>query len=350
MKILRWWILLFFLSWCYSSAPQWAIESKQNTILQEENKYDALVPPALELNDQLPLPLFSHRASIATTPLPLPRELFDSPEPIFTNDPERPYTTLQILNKPRDFTTFQPFEYQTSISWDVQYAGQDAQAVYPSAFSDQAIKIQDLSAYVPLQNLGIQAYKGTLWYSSGYLVLPPFQFVVDAETIRLYQQEQFENILVEYPNMFHQSWDRAPYFFNNGLQYSNYIGDDKDRVYFAPERSHIARIAKKPDFKILKPQEITRIFSQDSAFLSYEKNDWTGATLLVEPIEGALGVAYKAGYILLAYDGQEVNFLIDAQSMYWDADIPTLADKNFYYHIIYDIDSDWYEVERGVRA
>lgn len=100
----------------------------------------------------------------------------------------------------------------------------------------------------------------------------------------------------------------------------------------------------------MKPQEITRIFSQDSAFLSYEKNDWTGATLLVEPIEGALGVAYKAGYILLAYDGQEVNFLIDAQSMYWDADIPTLADKNFYYHIIYDIDSDWYEVERGVRA
>jgi|GEM_PF-600835 hypothetical protein len=36
--------------------------------------------------------------------------------------------------------------------------------------------------------MGIQAYLGTISYTSGYIILPAIGYPVDAETINLYQQ------------------------------------------------------------------------------------------------------------------------------------------------------------------
>ena len=170
-----------------------------------------------------------------------------------------------INEKPRDRNTFihfeHPFEWK---EWDPEFlkkpspsVGYDTSYIYPLRGSDIVFDLKDFPDFIPLQNMGIQAYLGTISYTSGYIILPAIGYPVDTETINLYQQNHLSGFW--YPTgknahiKYHWEFINA-IIRNGGKEYHYFIWDDKDRVYYFAS-SNIKRVKKEKDFHLLYTSE-----------------------------------------------------------------------------------------------
>lgn len=170
-----------------------------------------------------------------------------------TNDYTRAIEELPLHSHKRDEATFRCFDQGENCDSQFLLGGEDEQWHYPYGWETYAIEKSQLPNYLPLQKMGVHSYLGELGYSSGYLVIPPFKFPVDAQSIRFAQQASFQG----FPNPYaHQTFTlddqhRPLRFVNGAEQYTRYLADDDERVYFAPDHFSLARIRKHPDFQLL---------------------------------------------------------------------------------------------------
>ena len=105
--------------------------------------------------------------------------------------------------------------------------------------------------------MGIQAYLGTISYTSGYIILPAIGYPVDAETINLYQQNHLSGFWYPTGKNSHikYHWEFINAIIRNGRkEYPYFIWDDKDRVYYFAW-ADIERVKKEKDFHLLYTSE-----------------------------------------------------------------------------------------------
>ena len=157
--------------------------------------------------------------------------------PLYTNDKTWAIQVLPfawVSQAPKDLT---PFLEISDIYWG-------ATKKYWYLYSDIPVVKGELENYFPFQFLWIQAVDVLVWYSSGYLVSFPFKFPVDDATFSYFFAQG-------------NSDDRGGFrwrnFINKWVQYSRYIADDKDWIYFwDPVQNSVAyainRIKKASDF------------------------------------------------------------------------------------------------------
>ncbi|MDO4714078.1 MAG: hypothetical protein Q4B28_05585 [bacterium] len=170
-----------------------------------------------------------------------------------TNDYTRAIEELPLHSHKRDVASFQCFDQEESCDPQFLLGGEDEHWHYPLDWEYLAIEKSQLPNYLPLQNMGTQAYLGILGYSSGHLIIPPFKFPVDAKSIRFTQQYRFK----KFPNPYTQQsfslndQNTQLRFVNGDQYYTRYLADDQDRIYFAPDHFSLARIPKYTDFQLL---------------------------------------------------------------------------------------------------
>ena len=163
--------------------------------------------------------------------------------PLYTNDKSWAIQVLPfawVSQAPKDLT---PFLEISDIYWG-------ATKKYWYLYSDIPVVKGELENYFPFQFLWIQAVDALVGYSSGYLVSFPFKFPVDDATFSYSIDPDFTDDYVDDRGGF-----RWKNFINGGIQYSKYLGDDKDRIYFRDVNqwnltSHYAinRVKKAKDF------------------------------------------------------------------------------------------------------
>ena len=163
--------------------------------------------------------------------------------PLYTNDKSWAIQVLPfawVSQAPKDLT---PFLEISDIYWG-------ATKKYWYLYSDIPVVKGELENYFPFQFLWIQAVDALVGYSSGYLVSFPFKFPVDDATCSYSIDPDFTDDYVDDRGGF-----RWKNFINGGIQYSKYLGDDKDRIYFRDVNqwnltSHYAinRVKKAKDF------------------------------------------------------------------------------------------------------
>ena len=163
--------------------------------------------------------------------------------PLYTNDKTWAIQVLPfawVSQAPKDLT---PFLEISDIYWG-------ATKKYWYLYSDIPVVKGELENYFPFQFLWIQAVDALVGYSSGYLVSFPFKFPVDDATFSYSIDPDFTDDYVDDRGGF-----RWKNFINGGIQYSKYLGDDKDRIYFRDVNqwnltSHYAinRVKKAKDF------------------------------------------------------------------------------------------------------
>ena len=163
--------------------------------------------------------------------------------PLYTNDKSWAIQVLPfawVSQAPKDLT---PFLEISDIYWG-------ATKKYWYLYSDIPVVKGELENYFPFQFLWIQAVDALVGYSSGYLVSFPFKFPVDDATFSYSIDPDFTDDYIDDRGGF-----RWKNFINGGIQYSKYLGDDKDRIYFRDVNkwnltSHYAinRVKKAKDF------------------------------------------------------------------------------------------------------
>ena len=163
--------------------------------------------------------------------------------PLYTNDKSWAIQVLPfawVSQAPKDLT---PFLEISDIYWG-------ATKKYWYLYSDIPVVKGELENYFPFQFLWIQAVDALVGYSSGYLISFPFKFPVDDASFSYAVDPDFTDDYVDDRGGF-----RWKNFINDGIQYSKYLGDDKDRIYFRDVNnwdltSHYAinRVKKAKDF------------------------------------------------------------------------------------------------------
>lgn len=173
--------------------------------------------------------------------------------PTYTNDPSWLIDSLQFTEIEKDVSTYQWFFWD-----DIWQPWRDSKNLF-LGYRDEAISIETLPNYIPLQTLWTQSFDGLVGYSDGYLLLFPFKFPVDKDSFQTVQVKRLNQpwLRDDIPDLREISgWLRRPRFINDGTVYYRYLWDDKDWVYmWIGVGNTIARMSKTADFKFLPMQE-----------------------------------------------------------------------------------------------
>lgn len=281
--------------------------------------------------------------------------------PLVINDPTWKIELLPVKFVDKEFDTFKCHYYLCDEQSDRTYLpGQDAKNIYPGQEYSWAVAYEDLSWYVPLQLFWIQDIVGAIGYSSGYLIVYPYKLPVDAQSIQYISKVLWPQMMSYSDGMKFDGYDwKQVRALNGGEQYANIIGSDKDRVYFrslAPG-IHYAfnRVPKKSDFRILPPQEYWYFISRDPDFqLERYRGNVSNFKRLEEGIVGP-DLLYHQDFVYLSGENDIWRFRVDWASLRYLQKEPTkegeiwyalLSDKNRYYHIVYDVNGDYHELQR----
>lgn len=199
-----------------------------------------------------------------------------------TNDPTRKIETIPVFQEnTRDFKSYLPFTANTKelIEEHIQSKnftpaekekyrreervkgwGQDKNNIFLSR-PPLAISKTELPDFIPLQDVGVQAFDDIIGYSSGYLIAFPFKFPVDAKTFKGYQRNwlQPSNSKIPLLDTILIKDARRAEFLNGNEVYDKYLGEDKDRVYTWDSRIHenplISRYPKAENYRLLLKDE-----------------------------------------------------------------------------------------------
>ena len=165
--------------------------------------------------------------------------------PLYTNDKTWAIQLLPFGIMSESTENFVPFN-----SADLAYFDFGTTENYIYLYTRIPVIKRDIKDYFPFQFLWIQAVDVLVWYSSGYLVSFPFKFPVDDASFSYSIDPDFTDDYIDDRGGF-----RWKNFINGGIQYSKYLGDDKDRIYFRDVNkwnltSHYAinRVKKAKDF------------------------------------------------------------------------------------------------------
>lgn len=178
---------------------------------------------------------------------------------IYTNDPSWEVAMLQVSITWKDEKSYKvyflPEHHPAVIPADpLDWHGEDKEYLFLD-FGLVATKKSELPNYIPLQFMGTQAVMGLVGHSDGYLVISPFKFPVDEDSFTAIQdKEQFHDRKDNrYSSVSYGPLGERPWFHNGGVDYRNYLWEDKDWVYFWDDQNvqglSINRVKKKSDFK-----------------------------------------------------------------------------------------------------
>jgi len=252
---------------------------------------------------------------------------------LVTNDPTRKIGLIKIKDYSEGETkNYECFYFDCDKNqkmWDSGFTG--LYNIWYS-FNEKRVALEEFSDYHPIWMVWGRFVSKLIGYTSWYLVAPPYKLPVDAWSFRSIQEQGSQNcrdqIFVS-EDIGAEDWCRR-IFQSSGLQYLNYIGDDKDRVYFREEvdslprytaRYVISRVPKGSDFKLLSEEEFDWIILRNntSGLEKYPKKIPNGKHVFPGGEEkydrySDLWTLHH-NYLYFSYKGKNRRFPVDGASL-----------------------------------